>query len=1241
MSQYEIVKEGTPGLQYQIVPRSEADSEPDPVTEARPTFGERVGRRGMAAAEAATSGLEALKESFTAEPAPTALGGILRGGERALRMIGGLYSPVQFLSSPIGAAGELAASPFMSEENAQMVGHFMEAAVPLGAAKLAQMGKLVLPANLAGATARAALGIPAEEIAPSLAATRVRPLTEPTPGDIKYRYRMGQEPSVGEQIPLRLKEEALGRPFKPGAAVGPPPLENFPGERIAQPSPLAYELMQELIEKPVAGEQFPLFTPGIIHRTKLKAFTAAAGRGARPQELAQFKNLGMDEITTWGENLKEVDRLKKILVENPDAALPPTRALALATEMVQAAKQAEALGAKSTARQIREDASRLIDQEGGRWLAAGRPGSSTLAGSVAGSYSGYETDDEGNVWFDPGKALLGATAGAVGMTMVNRAQQSAAAAKKFAELVGRSEAWVKDAYRGSKIPTDVVKDLTSKIERKFIIPHTLAENDAMFAPHYRNGLRFFENRSMIENLYSEKLGDVLKGIPKKLHETLVIGDSMGREFTPPQLKGMGHTPDDIRQYGQIRDALNFGLDTLESHLVRSGTDAAEAAKSIGELRRRGYFPGTRFGKYHTAIEDAQGNLTFFASQEGKLEHNRAKSVYQSLIPTGGKLRAYLSPDIPPSMMKSLDVTTLAALSQVDEEVRAMLGQTAGPLSLTNLLARANLTGGGFPKHFIRKQAIPGVSEDAAKVLADYGRGLGQYIARREARAAAAPLLEDLRKANKLQLMDYARSYIDDVVNPTGDMGGLREGLFHYYLAAKISSAVVNLSGHLTLGYPVLGRYTKNAASQWGRGIKEAFLNDAKLNPEVAQGLRLAKLEGVVGDPTTQELLGTASGRSPTLRGASDLAGAMFGRAETSIRKASYISAHNIAREEMGLKGEAAHEFAKKVTREINLDYSKADRPEIIRAGAAAPFGTFRLFQYNVLSKFKDAIKRGEYGTLARHVGTLGAVAGLIGMPGAKSLVDAAREYGYDVPTWVREKFGRGGEVALRGLPYAAGALWGEPDKGIDLAGSAGLGDVVPSELFTDPWEGVSKLIGGVLADPVVRGTRFVKLLSMGETGRALEAMMPEALRSGSVAVRGVREGAFTTPYGEPLYVPSSFDIGMKAMGFQPTGLSRAYEREAAERALRYRASGSSEQFYREIAKAIATRDEAGIHKAVTRVQQFNQNAEPWERVNLGTDQARSAIRRHVMNFTVPEQTERRALPKKARARYQVIQEVHR
>lgn len=1196
--------------------------------EERPSFFSRVGRKWGEAAETAQGGMEGFINTFAPSEAETFGQFLMEKGGNTLRALMAPLAPIQAVTGTvIGAPVEHALAGWLPEDQAQYGGMLAEMGLPILGARLAQIGSI----KPLGTTSRELLGMPQEIPLPVV--DEVAPLTRggAPRSSREYRYPLEAPPAEGSQLELRLPTEPA---YRPTLAPVQREIPSYLPERDIYYGPQQAGPVDLSIPPSAVGEdQLPLFTPGRQHTTKVQRFKEIAGRPPSGKEMQLFKNLKMDDIEEMATHAKEVRDLQTEL-SNPEHFIPPTRALAAATEQIRHAQAAEALGARHVAQDIRESIQDDMTKAMNQWYTGGRPGGTTMAGSVAGSLAGFEQDEDGNQVFDPAKALLGFTAGAVGLTLAQRSQKMAQTAKNFAQ-------WAQKVQAGRQIPTKYIKDLESAVKRQIIIPHTAAEVEPAFGPIYATALKFNENRALIGGMFAEMLGDVTKGVSKKVEELIVIGKYMRKNFTTRELQKMGAAPDDIRQYMQIRTALDYSLDALEQHLIQTGVDPVKAATLVGTMRKNGYFPETRWGNYKIAVEDANGKLQEFYQAESKLAHHVQKAEVKAQLLPGQKMRAYYSPEAPPSDFGSMDVHVMSVLSQIDDEVQKQL---TGPNAdrFHKMLAAAQNRISGFPVHQLGQKNYPGFSMDVPRVMADYGRSLAQYIARREAHFRATPYVTALAAAGKGNWADYAKQYMKEVTNPTGDYGTLREMLFHYYLAGKISSALVNLSGFITLGYPVIGRYTKNAAKHWGRGLVEATKAEKKLSPDVVGGLRLAKLEGIVSDPTTQELLGTASGRSATLRGLSDLAGAMFGKAETAIRRASYIAGHNIAVEEMGLKGSDAHEFAKRITREANLDYSKADRPQIIRAGWKAPLGTFRLFQWNVLSKFKDAIKRGEYGTLARHVGTLGAVAGLVGMPGAKVLIDVARNNGYDLPTWVREKYGRPGEVALRGPAYAAGALWGQPDQGIDLSGSAGLGDVVPSELFSDPITGAAKLVTGVVVDPLVRADRAKNLLMQGETYRAAEAAMPEAVRALSVAIRAAQEGEFSTAFGEPVVKnPTTFDVATRAMGFQPTAVSRAYEREAAEKSLRYVSTGQSERYYRALAKAIVSQDSQAVQDALQAIQAYNASASPEGRIALGSTAARSAIRRHVLQLTRPEISERMALPKKARQRFQLIQEVYK
>lgn len=108
------------------------NSQPHP--EAGAGYAERVGRRVWEAGAAATD-------------IPSAAWDTLTGGEKGrleagLRLLKGIASPVDILTSPIEAAVEYAATPYLSEEAARTAGSVSALPFTLGVGLLAKAGKL-------------------------------------------------------------------------------------------------------------------------------------------------------------------------------------------------------------------------------------------------------------------------------------------------------------------------------------------------------------------------------------------------------------------------------------------------------------------------------------------------------------------------------------------------------------------------------------------------------------------------------------------------------------------------------------------------------------------------------------------------------------------------------------------------------------------------------------------------------------------------------------------------------------------------------------------------------------------------------------------------------------------------------------------------------------------------------------------------------------------------------------------
>jgi hypothetical protein len=941
---------------------------------------------------------------------------------------------------------------------------------------------------------------------------------------------------------------------------------------------------------------------------------------------------------------------------------------------------------------VSAEADGLLRRVSDHLVNSAKPGALRLAGIVAGSLEGFDTyaeagDDgkpEATHVFDPGKALLGAAivgggllaAAGAGSWMRNRSKNAAQ--------------WIANYQAGKQIPSKMIQDGSKLVDRWFTIPHILGEKFQVYRPIVKEAMAFIDKRNRIASQQMERLQPYFAARSPRLDNTIFEGTTTKTEFTPAQLRARGFTPAEIDGYNAYRTTMQQTLKRLETGLVLSGIDPAIAANAVAQINHPGYAPLSRFGKFYVAVEDNAGNLSGYYTQETKAQHNAAKGLIQSNLGPGEKIsNAGQLAQTAPELLRGFDVTTFAGLHHVDQWLQQQLGPQhwmASQYGVAKMLAQSGVSASRFVQHLRTQKGVPGYSADLGRNTADYLRAISHYIAVRESKYDTTKLLDILvNKPNwqklpvnfqkhfspteladvqanwqpRNELFSIGTKYLDDVYNPSGDFGKLRESLFHFYLGGKMSSALVNLTGYATIALPEMQRYTPNAVKVWAGSMRDAFREDS-LSPAIKAGLKLARMEGVVGSPNIQEMMGLVSGRQPMFKHLSDISGYLFGAAEDKLRTASYIAGRRIAADR-GLTGQKAHELAVQLTRDANLEYSKADRPRFIRSSWGAPLGTFRLFQYNMMSKFKEDLK-----TIANEVttnkaitpealnalkvfstrtATLGAVAGAMGIPGAKLVVDLARKYaGIDIPGELRAKTGKVGDLALRGLPYGAGVLYGKPEEGVDLSGSAGYGDVVPSEMFTDPVAGVTKVIGGVLPDAlVVRPFKAGAALAQGDPWRALEQVLPEALKGASVATRTAmdRQRAFRTPAHEPIVTNATpTEIGARGIGFTPARLSRAYDREAGEQMLRDYNIQIRGKFEGQIAEALINKDVNALADIIAELKKYNLNSKPEYRVDFGTA-LREGIKRRMIRMTQPEATEIKSMPRQARGKYQDIQSTYK
>ena len=153
--------------------------------------------------------------------------------------------------------------------------------------------------------------------------------------------------------------------------------------------------------------------------------------------------------------------------------------------------------------------------------------------------------------------------------------------------------------------------------------------------------------------------------------------------------------------------------------------------------------------------------------------------------------------------------------------------------------------------------------------------------------------------------------------------------------------------------------------------------------------------------------------------------------------------------------------------------------------------------------------------------------------------------------------------------------------GVDIGASVGVGDVIPmftKDFTQDPF---ASIIGAPAEVLYKRPKRAYELSQEGQTYRAVEAVAPEFMRNPMVAARVLKEGLLDRSGGQIVGQKelTAADIGKKAVGFMPTKIAKAYEREEAKA----RISERTELVKKDVMRRMANLVRAGKKEEATRV----------------------------------------------------------
>lgn len=776
--------------------------------------------------------------------------------------------------------------------------------------------------------------------------------------------------------------------------------------------------------------------------------------------------------------------------------------------------------------------------------------------------------------------------------------------------------------------------MTKSVKSIFAFPKTIADKSPKFNEIYERGVFLFKDRDS----FVASMRDILDPYytlkdRTKVDSALINARYMGEKFKPTEinLKALGLNDAEVTAYQAVRKAMNKGLHEYrmqlleEAQMIPDVNKRAAYVAAVNEQTRKlwvsNYVPFSRFGKKYMAVLDANDNLVSFQMFKNNKEM-KAAAVKLGLnnnlkIKTGDVLKTNRA------MFENMPVEILSILKNLDE---------GAGVELSRIMAKYV---GGFPEHLLHAKKTPGFATDLGRSLADYAVGMGNYLAHRGARTDFMKMMEGIDPKLESGLYGYASRYINYLQTVTPEGSSLRNFLFHYYLGGNIKSATINLTQTLTTSYPVAARYTKIPEYYVMKGIKEAFnylRSGGKIaDKQRAAAIKLAMDRGILSEKMMREMSGRAYGGKPgakAIENITDVTSYVFDRAERANRYVAFNIGYDLAKKQ-GYEFYKAIKFAEDFVDQTQFRYGKTNRPEIAR-GVTAPLFTFRLFMGNYLKLLKDAVVDKQFGQVARMLGTMGALGGAYGIPGAKEIDQALTIAGVDTKSVVRKYFNNSdiADVFMHGLPVLSGG---------NISGAIGIGELLP-DVERGPAVALARGVGGVMTDIPMRVNRSIAMMKdYDHPYRAVEAIMPEALRNAMVAGRWVKEGAVRSPTLEPV-VPniSKRDTVLKGLGFQPAKVTAAYERENSETLLKEHARKYSKDLNFRLAKALFEGDDEKLKKLLEGVIEHNEKNPVERMISPDTE----AIQKHLIGMILPEAREIREMPKKARPKYLEIQELY-
>ena len=616
------------------------------------------------------------------------------------------------------------------------------------------------------------------------------------------------------------------------------------------------------------------------------------------------------------------------------------------------------------------------------------------------------------------------------------------------------------------------------------------------------------------------------------------------------------SPEAFQLYTRIREDFVAVLNQIEKTTVKDinrtitdplakQTELAGTYAEFEALRKRPYFPHSRFGDFSAVVKNKNGKTVYFEQFVTKKEAKTAAEELQKEYSEADGYRVRFD-KIPDSVMpfRGLPPTLLNL-------IKNRLNLSPEQLNGLDQLTAEFLPTKSFRKRLQKREDTPGYSLDAMRSYANYFFHGANYFARIEFHNDLQDTITDLNQrtsnvrgapADATQLRsiaDFLQDHFNNIMNPQRDWAALRSFAFQWWLGFSPASALVNFTQIPLVAWPYL-------SSRFGDTkalieIKKAVLSIHKIyqnkegsipadefaavNRGIAQGpldeSQATELAGTAEGDNLQRLLpGTRAQRF--LMQSAHWSAFMFQTSEKINRRIVFRAAYRLAKQNPN----AAHIQELKDTNPLEYESLLKDGFSELEAGAyLSAIDAVTRTQFEYAQWARPRFMRGRAGTLltffmfvqnmvwfaryspgrTRFLLMMLFTAGLMGLPGAEDIAAIAKLLGrkllgvdFDVEREVREfvvdlmgdsispdLILHGASRVGFGLPTVGDAL-GIPIPKFDLSANLGLGQIIP---------GVAQLgqTGGTFEDKFANVTTDVAGASFGIGINLLKFFSDDAL----------------------------------------------------------------------------------------------------------------------------------------------------